>query len=85
MSRRMGKFYMTGAFANSDVASKVLAQLSFVPWRTEYLAYASLFECVGTSHLFDFVPEGREIPEYKLCITETDDDEPLVTVERVTQ
>ena len=71
--QRLGKFYMTEGFIRGSTAQEVFDIMAFVPLRVELLAYNSIFECIGISHLFDPVEEGYLIPEYKINIEEHED------------
>lgn len=74
ITNHVGKFYVSYAMMNmSDHFAELLAQLKFIPIRTEFLYHPNHFGYEGYSELFEANPEGCVIPEYIVSFEYADD------------
>lgn len=79
VARRYGKFRIANDTVNSqqsmDEMVKILALMSFVPFRVECMYYPPEFKYEGYSTLFREVKEGEMMPEYTIIIDNKYDEE----------
>lgn len=68
---RMGKFFILESLMRKEpeMVSKILSKMEFVPFRVECLGYDyNKYEYIGTSPLFEIVPEGQKPPLYNIKV-----------------
>ena len=75
MTQKIGKFTLPQIVVDSGGAAEIFSEMGFVPYYVECLYVARLFEYVGTSHLFNVLPEGFIVPEYKIIVFDGDPDQ----------
>ena len=80
MINRVGKVYISKEVVYNEVFGDVLSHIKFIPLRVEYLAYRNCFEYIGSSVEFDEIPQGTELPVYKIEV-KTDEDGVLESVD----
>ncbi len=70
MKSKIGKFYIDREtiMNNQPLAAEIFRQLSFIPIRTELLAYLDKFEYYGFSPVFDEVENDIMAPDYEVVI-----------------
>jgi len=71
MGKRMGKFMLSDSMYfdrnyGDEVIWQILERLQFVPYHVEMLAYSRMMELIGSSPMFDVLPDSHVTPEYSI-------------------
>lgn len=79
--RKIGKFRVSQLLAYEEDFYKVLCSMCFVPLKVDFDLILNIFTYTGMSPLFNALPDGEEIPEYKIDIIKKNDNFEVTTRE----
>ena len=75
-ARRLGRMNITSNIVDSDeLAWDIMAQLAFMPWHVQYDPQREVVGMLGTSPMFDELPEGEAAPYYHVIIHNREQDD----------